>query len=187
MCLARGLQRGWWSRGTPTWGRGPRRCPDGSGPTRGAPSARAPGSVLSLRGNAAEVGDAMGRYGCHGVGRELRNEGSVDPRMVTIPQVEEEPVQVGKLRTRGGTEYGSTSPTPGARGRRLGCRLGRHPHLHVHPWEGTAVVQLDSHLNTRLSLDTRWGSSPSTWGAPVTASATHTPAQALTHSAHRPW
>ena len=115
MCLARGLQRGWWSRGTPTWGRGPRRCPDGSGPTRGAPSARAPGSVLSLRGNAAEVGDAMGRYGCHGVGRELRNEGSVDPRMVTIPQVEEEPVQVGKLRTRGGTEarmQARTTPAP---------------------------------------------------------------------------
>ena len=52
-------------------------------------------AVLSLRGNAAEVGDATGRYGCHGVGRELRNEGSVDPRMVTIPRVEEEPVQVG--------------------------------------------------------------------------------------------
>ena len=86
--LAHGLRRRWWSSGTPTWGRGPRRCPDGSGPTRGAPSARAPGSILSLRGNAAEAGDATGRYGCHGVGRELRNEGLVDPRMVTIPRVE---------------------------------------------------------------------------------------------------
>ena len=72
----------------PHMGRGPRRCPDGSGPTQGAPSARAPGSILSLRGNAAEAGDATGRYGCHGVGRELRNEGLVDPRMVTIPRVE---------------------------------------------------------------------------------------------------
>ena len=90
---------------------------------------------------------------------------------------------MGKLRTAGGTEYGSASPPPGA----WGCRLGRPPHLRAHLWEGTAVAQGDSHLNARPSLDARRGSSPSTWGAPVTASATHTPAQALARSAHRPW
>ena len=81
-------------------------------PNPGAPSARAPGSVLSPRGDAAEVGDAAGRYGCHSVGHGLRNEASVDPRMVRIPRVEEEPVQVGKPRTRGRAECSSASPAP---------------------------------------------------------------------------
>lgn len=130
-------------------------------PNPGAPSARAPGSVLSPRGDAAEVGDAAGRYGCHSVGHGLRNEASVDPRMVRIPRVEEEPVQVGKPRTRGRAECSSASPAPGAQGRRLGRRLRQRPHPRKHPWEG------DSHLNARPSRDAR--------GAPVTASAAHRP------------
>lgn len=110
--------------------------------------------------------------------------------MVTIPQGEEEPVQVGKLKTGAGAEYSNTPPTPGARECRLRCRLRRRPHLREHPWEGTSVLQGESHLNTRPSWEAHQDFSPSSWGAPVTASATHTPptpAQALTHSAHRPW
>lgn len=166
----------------------PRVCHQ-RGPRRACGELRVQALSSARVGTPPRRGTLRGGTGV-GVGHELRNEASVDPRMVTIPRAEEEPVQVAKLRTGGGAEYSSTPPTPGAQGCRLGCRLRQRPHLHEHPWEGTSVSQGESHLNAWPSRDAHRDFPPSSWGAPVTASATHTPptpAQALAHSAHRPW